>query len=153
MIGGSPIPMYSSPHGMPYGVPYGAAPQQSYLPTPPYPGQFAPPAPPAPMPRQFAGNPSPPAPLVGSSGWQSGPPQSLPPTLATQAAGQQQPKLRGSIPDAPPPASRPAAPIPIRLPSPTELGLATPTAPALSLPSPTDLGLAIPTTMANAGHR
>jgi hypothetical protein len=95
------------------------------------------------MQRPFAGNPAPAAPPVGT-GWQGGPPQSLPPVLAMQAAGPQQPKLRGSIPDASPPLTRS-----IRLPSPTELGLSMPIAHAIALPSPTELGLLAPT---NAGH-
>jgi hypothetical protein len=66
---------------------------------------------------------------VAASGWQIGPPASQqPPVLAAQAAGLNQAKVRGAIPDtsptAPPP---PQPPQPLRLPSPAELGIAAPT--------------------------
>jgi hypothetical protein len=146
MIGGPPIPMYSQPYAMPYGVspytvPYAAVPQPNYAPVPPYAGQFAP----APGPRPAAPPPS----MIVGNGWQSGPPPNMPPMLAVQAPGNPHPKLRGSIPDARPKA--PPAPTPIRLPSPTELGLAPQTlqTPALSLPSPAALGLMPPLSAGN----
>jgi hypothetical protein len=74
--------------------------------------------------------PAAPATPVAGSGWQSGPPQQ-PPVLAAQAAGLNQAKVRGAIPDTPPappaPPQPPQPPQPLRLPSPAEFGIATPT--------------------------